>query len=77
LYKEEFKLEKSIIILFLIFIPLIVYPQAVERKTYYDESNVRIKEIFNLKGPKSAILHGMYTAYFENGNVKNDRALFQ
>jgi len=70
LYKEEFKLEKSIIILFLIFIPLIVYPQAVERKTYYDESNVRIKEIFNLKGPKSAILHGMYTAYFENGNVK-------
>ena len=51
--------------------------QEVQLKTYYDSDKTQLKEVYTLKEKGSQILHGPYTDYFENGEVKTHGQYFE
>ena len=48
------------------------YSQPIEIRTFHDENNVLIKEIFFIDDSTSAQLTGPYKSYFINGTLENE-----
>jgi len=67
---RDLNLKRHITILILFLTSTGAFAQEVSQKTFYDQEEKIVKEIFILKKRGSSILHGPYTAYFQNGNIK-------
>ena len=52
----------------LLLLPVLSNAQE-ELKTYWDDEQIKIKEVFTLKNEDSDILHGPYLSYYANGKL--------
>jgi len=66
----------TILSLFMIFASSVCRSQEVEQRTFYDEEKSQLKEVYTLKEEGSKVLHGPYSDYFENGNLKTSGQYF-
>lgn len=48
------------------------YAQTIEIKSYHDSDSSRIKEIYYIIDPTSAVLHGPYKSFYINGEVERE-----
>ena len=53
-----------------------VLGQGHELKSYFDDQKSMVKELYTLKSVGSKILHGPYTSFFKNGNLKTQGQYF-
>ena len=50
--------------------------QEVEVRTYYDDAEEQLKEVFTLKAAGSKVLHGPYAAFYKDGTPKTSGQYF-
>lgn len=66
----------TILSLFIIFASSVCRSQEIEQRTFFDEEKSQLKEVYTLKEEGSKVLHGPYSDYFENGNLKTSGQYF-